>query len=64
MLASNLNNSIDQRPNNNPFAFATLVDEQGREIPITEEMIMKACDDLMELWQYPAKPSAKLVAHG
>ncbi len=30
-------------------------DDQGREIPITEEMIRKACDDLMKMWHFPSK---------
>lgn len=37
----------------NPFQGAALLDEQGREIPITEEMIVQACDELMKLWHYP-----------
>ncbi len=32
---------------------AALVDENGREIPITEEMILSACDELMKLWHFP-----------
>ncbi len=39
----------------NPFQAAALLDEQGREIPITEEMIVQACDELMKLWQFPGK---------
>lgn len=39
----------------NPFHGAALLDEQGREIPITEEMIMHACDELMKLCQFPRK---------
>lgn len=37
----------------NPFQGAALLDEQGREIPITEEMIVKACDELLKHWQFP-----------
>lgn len=37
----------------NPFHGAALLDDQGREIPITEEMIMQACDELMKHWQFP-----------
>lgn len=44
--------------NGNPFCVATVLDEQGREIPITEEMIMHACDELMKLWQYPQQSKA------
>lgn len=34
---------------------AAMIDGSGREIPITEEMIRRACEDLDQRWQYPAK---------
>ncbi|MES2919513.1 MAG: PA1571 family protein [Pseudomonadota bacterium] len=37
----------------NPFQACALLDENGREIPITEEMIVQACDELSKLWHYP-----------
>lgn len=37
----------------NPFQACALLDEDGREIPITEEMIVQACDELGKLWHYP-----------
>jgi hypothetical protein len=40
------------------FCGAALVDEQGREIPITEEMIVDACDELMKLWHFPLNKAA------
>ena len=40
------------------FYGAALVDEQGREIPITEEMIVDACDELMKLWHSPMTKAA------
>ncbi|HNA20282.1 MAG TPA: hypothetical protein PLN40_02555 [Agitococcus sp.] len=40
------------------FYGAALVDEQGREIPITEEMIVDACDELMKLWHFPMTKAA------
>ena len=40
------------------FYGAALVDEQGREIPITEEMIVDACDELMKLWHFPMNKAA------
>ncbi len=40
------------------FHGAALLDEQGREIPITEEMISNACDELMKLWHFPMKKAA------
>ncbi len=39
----------------NPFQGAALLDEQGREIPITEEMIVRACDELLKQWQFPGQ---------
>lgn len=36
------------------FNGAALVDEQGREIPITEAMILRACRELEQAWHYPA----------
>lgn len=49
---------IETRPSGNPFAFAILLDDQGHEIAITEEMIQKACDDLAKRCQYPAARKA------
>lgn len=40
---------------NNHLQGAALIDAAGREIPITEEMIRRACEDLDQRWQYPAK---------
>lgn len=40
------------------FYGAALVDEQGREIPITEEMIVDACDELIKLWHFPVRKAA------
>ena len=34
---------------------AALIDASGREVPITEEMIRRACEDLDQRWQYPTK---------
>ncbi len=41
---------------NNHLQGAALIDAAGREIPITEEMIRRACETLEQRWQYPAKP--------
>ena len=35
------------------FNGAALVDEQGREIPITEATILRACRELEQAWHYP-----------
>ncbi|GAA5128128.1 hypothetical protein GCM10023339_55540 [Alloalcanivorax gelatiniphagus] len=40
------------------FNGAALVDEQGREIPITEAMILRACRELEQAWHYP-EPARK-----
>lgn len=36
------------------FNGAALIDAQGREIPITEDMVQQACEYLEQAWQYPA----------
>lgn len=38
------------------FNGAALIDAQGREIPITETMIMRACEELEQNWRYPSRP--------
>ncbi|MEY1662237.1 PA1571 family protein [Isoalcanivorax beigongshangi] len=38
---------------NQDFHGAALIDAQGREIPITEEMVQRACDRLEQAWSYP-----------
>lgn len=53
MRATELNTPIETLTSANPYQCASLLDENGREIPITEEMIMHACDELMKLWQFP-----------
>lgn len=35
------------------FNGAALIDAQGREIPITEQMIQQACEHLESAWNYP-----------
>lgn len=42
-------------PENSPFLKSSLLDEQGREIPITEEMIAQACKELLTRYQFPIK---------
>ncbi|AJD47917.1 hypothetical protein S7S_07505 [Isoalcanivorax pacificus W11-5] len=36
------------------FNGAALIDAQGREIPITEDMVQQACAHLERAWHYPA----------
>lgn len=49
-------NLLNVLPCANPFQGAALLDEQGHEIPITEEMITRACDELMKLLRFPGQP--------
>ncbi|MEO6698600.1 MAG: PA1571 family protein [Paraperlucidibaca sp.] len=42
----------------NAFQFAVLVDEQGRETAITEEMIQRACADLAKRCHFPENRQA------
>jgi hypothetical protein len=44
--------------NANPFVGAALLDEQGQEVPITEEMIVHACHELMLCCQFPQQATA------
>lgn len=37
------------------FHGAALIDAQGREVPITEAMVIKACQYLEDNWRYPLK---------
>ena len=36
------------------FHGAAIIDAEGREIEITEEMIQGACDCLIEAWHFPS----------
>jgi hypothetical protein len=38
------------------FHGAALLDAEGHEIPITEEMIAQACDALMKQCHFPGQP--------
>ena len=54
-MMTNLEMSMNEKlQTSNPFQFAILVDDQGHEIAITEEMIQKACDDLAKRCQFPS----------
>jgi len=39
----------------NAFNGAALIDAQGREIPITEQMVQQACERLETIWTYPTQ---------
>jgi len=49
---STLHNHSAQQPT---FNGAALIDAQGREIPITEQMIQQACQHLENAWSYPSQ---------
>lgn len=36
---------------------AALIDDQGNEVPITESMIRRACEELSRTWTFPAMQS-------
>lgn len=35
------------------FHGAAIIDENGKEVPITEDMIQKACQELSNAWLFP-----------
>ncbi|PKM22431.1 MAG: hypothetical protein CVV10_04340 [Gammaproteobacteria bacterium HGW-Gammaproteobacteria-14] len=39
--------------------YAALISADGRETPITEEMIRQACETLEHHWQYPKNQDLK-----
>lgn len=56
---TNLEMSMNEKlQTSNPFQFAILVDDQGHEIAITEEMIQQACADLAKRCHYPTARKA------
>jgi hypothetical protein len=57
MRTNELHTQIEQLSGINPYQCASMqiLDDEGHEIPITEEMIMQACDDLMSRWHFPSK---------
>ena len=44
---------MNSQPSQNDFNGAAVIDEQGREVPITEAMIQQACETLAKDWSYP-----------
>jgi hypothetical protein len=48
----------ENRQYSNAFQFSVLVDEQGRETTITEEMIQQACADLAKRCHFPENRQA------
>ncbi|MCK0152337.1 hypothetical protein MWU49_01350 [Alcanivorax sp. S6407] len=41
------------------FNGGAIIDDQGREVPITEAMIQHACENLARDWSYPLPRKAK-----
>lgn len=39
---------------NNALFSAAVIDENGKEIPITEAMIQQACEMIEKQWRFPA----------
>ncbi len=59
MINTNLEQSMNEtRALGNPFHFAILLDDQGTELVITEEMIQQACADLAKRCQFPERRQA------
>lgn len=50
---SNQTNSIANSIKSYGFNGAAIIDENGKETPITEAMIQKACKELDKQWCYP-----------
>lgn len=52
-LASTTQQRAPQR-NDAPIGWgAAIIDERGNEIPITEAMVQRACDELSRSWLFP-----------
>ena len=54
-MSSPMSSQQHRADRNHEFHGAALIDSRGREIPITEDMIRHACEDLEQRWHYPAK---------
>lgn len=53
-MLPNMNNR-QSHANSADFHGAAIIDANGREVPITEEMIREACDKLAEAWTFPVR---------
>lgn len=46
------------RPAEAPIGWgAAIIDEKGNEVPITESMIQRACEELAGMWTFPREES-------
>lgn len=50
--------NVNRQQPNTQFNGAAVIDEQGREVPITEAMIQQACETLAKSWNYPLPVSS------
>jgi len=48
-----IHTSHSAKDNNVDFHGAAIIDGQGREIPITEDMVQEACNKLEKTWHFP-----------
>lgn len=51
--------NINSQQPKSDFNGAAVIDEQGREVPITEAMIQQACEKLAKSWRYPLPASCE-----
>ena len=59
MVTQNPNNKTTQdspqKEIDHDFHGAAIIDEQGKEVPITEDMVKRACDELDKSSVYPER---------
>ena len=48
---------VNNQTSDKHFNGAAIIDEHGNEIPITEDMIQKACAELTDAWIFPRNPN-------
>lgn len=41
---------------------AAVIDEQGNEVPITESMIERACEELARSWSFPRQHNTQVFS--
>ncbi len=56
--------NLDSQQPGKDFHGAAIIDEHGREIPITEAMIQQAFQRLENSWYYPARPLKRAQTGG
>lgn len=59
MNAAERNDESRQAPTDGPVGWgAAIIDDQGNEVPITESMIARACEELARCWIVPRSAAA------